>query len=164
MSTFWLKIAGVGVVVVGLIIIISVFSSSKPQPQTGPKNIYDVWEQDEKRLEAEPNAKPPQTTEPPSTGKPPVIEQPKPRFKKLSMVEEVQAQQLWEWVKTQRKMGRLPVFSYKQMVDKCREIIERWPDSEYAFKAKRALADIPERYHKMYNVSKEEMDVSNFYR
>ena len=164
MSTFWLKIAGVGVVVVGLIIIISVFSSSKPQPQTGPKNIYDVWEQDEKRLEAEPNAKPPQTTPPPSTGKPPVIVQREPRFKKLSMVEEVQAQQLWEWVKTQRKMGRLPVFSYKQMVDKCREIIERWPDSEYAFKAKRALADIPERYHKMYNVSKEEMDVSNFYR
>lgn len=58
----------------------------------------------------------------------------------------------------------LPLMSYKQMVDTCREIIRRWPDSKYAFDAKRALADLPERYHKMYNIAKEEIDLSSFYR
>ena len=34
--------------------------------------------------------------------------------------------------------------------------------SEYAFYAKRALADLPERYRKMYNITKEEIDLGNF--
>ena len=52
----------------------------------------------------------------------------------------------------------------KMMVDYCREIIQKWPESEYAFQAKRMLADIPERYKKMYNVTDQEMDVSSFYK
>jgi outer membrane protein assembly factor BamD (BamD/ComL family) len=52
----------------------------------------------------------------------------------------------------------------KLMVDYCRQIIERWPKSVYAFQAKRMLADIPERYKKMYNVTEKEMDVSSFYQ
>ena len=65
---------------------------------------------------------------------------------------------------TQRKMARLPIMGYKQMVGACREIIRRWPQSKYAFMAKRALADLPERYHTMYNITKEELDVSYFYK
>jgi len=57
----------------------------------------------------------------------------------------------------------LPLMSYKQMVDTCREIIRRWLDSKYGFGTKRALADLPERYHKMYNITKEETNVSSFY-
>jgi hypothetical protein len=64
---------------------------------------------------------------------------------------------------TERKMGRLPGIrlGYKNMVDHCREIIRRWPDSKYAFNAKRLLADIPERYRKMYNITKEEIDLGS---
>jgi hypothetical protein len=58
-------------------------------------------------------------------------------------------------------MGRLPVMGYGQMVKTCRDIIRRWPESEYAFYAKRALADLPERYRKMYNITKEEIDLGN---
>jgi hypothetical protein len=57
----------------------------------------------------------------------------------------------------------LPLMSYKQMVDTCREIIRRWLERKYAFGAKRALGDLPERYHKMYNITKE-LDLSSFYR
>jgi hypothetical protein len=58
----------------------------------------------------------------------------------------------------------LLLMSYKQMVDTYREIIRRWPDSKYGFGTKKALADLPERYHKMYNITKEELDLSSFYR
>lgn len=165
MSTFWLKIAGLAIVVIGVIILISVFSGSEtqtaPEAESKPKTIYEQWEQDDKRLRAEP-----QPIEQPKAVHPaqqPAVEQRQPKFKELSEEEEIEAQQKWEWVVTQRKMGRLPVMGYKQMVDTCREIIQRWSQSKYAFLAKRALADLPEKYHQMYNITKEETDVSNFY-
>ena len=163
MNTFWLKIAGLAVLVVGVIILITVFTSgTDSEPKEPQKTVYDQWEEDDKRLRAEP-----QYQEPPATA--PLVQQttpvapPKPEFKKLNEIEEIQAQKLFEAAMTARKMGRLPGIrlGYKNMVDHCREIIRRWPDSEYAFNAKRLLADIPERYHKMYNITKEEIDLGN---
>ena len=77
------------------------------------------------------------------------------------MIDDVEAQRLMEWVINQRSMGRLPVMGYGQMVKGCRDIIQRWPESKYAFFAKRALADLPERYREMYNITKEEIDLGN---
>lgn len=83
-----------------------------------------------------------------------------PNFKKLSTKDEIQVKRLWELVITQRKMARLPIMvGYKQTVNSCREIIRRWPESEYAFKAKTALVDLPERYRKQYNITDEEVDL-----
>jgi len=165
MNTFWLKIAGLAVVIVVLIVGIAVFTSSEPK-QARDKTVYDQWQEDEKRLTAEPQLKeqplPEQTSGTNNIVQPGTsVEPPEPQFKKLSPEEEIQAQQLWEWVKTQRKMGRLPVMGYGQMVKTCRDIIRRWPESKYAFYAKRTLADLPERYQKMYNITKEEIDLGN---
>jgi hypothetical protein len=77
------------------------------------------------------------------------------------MEEDLEAQKLWIWAENQRKMGRLPGMGYGQMVKACREIIQRWPQSKYTFLAKRALADLPERYQQMYNITKEETDLGN---
>ena len=161
MNTFWLKIAGLAVLVVGVIILITVFTSgTDSEPKEPQKTVYDQWEEDDKRLRAEPQyQEPPPTT--PSVQQTTPVAPPKPEFKKLSEIEDIQAQQLWEWVKSQRKMGRLPVMGYGQMVKTCRDIIRRWPESEYAFYAKRALADLPERYRKMYNITEEEIDLGN---
>jgi hypothetical protein len=159
MNTFWLKVVGIVIVVVGIIILVNaLLPKGEPEPQ---KTVYDVWEKDDKRLRAEPQLNEPcQPTSVVQTNIQPV-EPPQPQFKELSEEEKVEAGRLWEWVVTQRKMGRLPMMSYKQMVDTCREIIRRWPDSEYAFKAKRALADIPERYREVYHITKEEIDLGN---
>ncbi|MFB0524054.1 MAG: hypothetical protein ACETVZ_00815 [Phycisphaerae bacterium] len=161
MNTFWLKIAGVAVIIVVVVVLIGVFSSNPPVPQVPSeppaKTIYEQWERDDERLRAEPEPIVPPKISPSAQPR-------QPQFKKLSMEEEIEAQRKWEWVVNQRKMGRLPGMGYKQMVDTCREIIQRWPESKYAFLAKRALADLPERYHTMYNITKEEMDVSNFYK
>jgi hypothetical protein len=167
MNTFWLKVAAVAVVVLGLIILVNVFFS-KPEPKPKQKTVYDVWERDEERLRAEPRAQAVETApakkrlepEPPRAVKQ-VEGEPKPQFKELSLEEKVEAEKLFEMALFHRKSGRLPVLGYKKMVDYCREIIERWPDSEYAFKAKRMLRDIPEQYRKTYGITEEEIDLGN---
>ena len=177
MNTFWLKIAGVVVGIVVIVILVGVFTSSPasspssaiaPKEQSEPpaKTIYEQWERDDKKLRAEPPPiEPPKTDSSGQTAaQQPAIEQKQPQFKELSTEEDIEAQQKWEWVVTQRKMGRLPVMGYKQMVDACREIIQRWPGSEYDFHAKMALADLPQKYHEMYNITKKEIDTSSFYK
>lgn len=178
MNTFWLKIAGLMVLALGVIVVVSMITSgpeSPPSQQQEPeqrqKTVYDTWEEDDKRLMAEPQLKEPsapnasdqQTTIAQVAASGQSIPQPlaMPQFKKLSEEEDFEAQKLWMWVENQRKMGRLPVVSYKQMVDTSRQIIQRWPESKYAFFAKRALADLPDRYKKMYNITKEETDLGN---
>ncbi len=180
MSTFWLKVAGIVVVVVIVIILISTFTSSnrqpamqqKPQKQEVAKNIYEQWDKDDQRLRAEPEPlvipQPNQPQQQTQTQQQSETQQTKiinPVFRELSIEEKVAAEKLYEMAITERKMGRLPGvrLGYKKMVDHCREIIQRWPDSEYAFKAKKMLADIPPRYHEMYNITKDELDLSSFY-
>ena len=170
MNTFGLKIAGLAVAAVGVIVLVSFFlPETEPEPEPQPKTFYDVVAEDDRRLRAEPELTGPPETSPPAqpTNEPAPQTRPvapsKPVFKKLSEIEEIQAQRLFEMAMTERKMGRLPGvrLGYKKMVDHCREIIRKWPDSEYAFKAKRMLAEIPQRYHKMYNITKEETDLGN---
>ncbi len=165
------------VLALGVIVVVSMITSgpdSQPSQQQEPeqrqKTVYDTWEEDDKRLMAEPQLKEPSAPNAPvqqaptaqapsqqSMPQPPAM----PQFKELSEDEDFEAQKLWMWVENQRKMGRLPVVSYKQMVDTSRQIIQRWPESKYAFFAKRALADLPDRYKKMYNITKEETDLGN---
>ena len=160
MNTFWLKIAGIVVVILGVIVLINVFSSSEPEAEQEhkPKTYYEQIRKDDERLRAGPKLKRPLTTKQGSEVERPV----KPQFKKLSLEDEMQAKKLFEWALSQRKMGRLPGLGYKKMVDACREIIERWPDSEYAFKAKRMLADIPVRYRPQYGITEEEIDLGDW--
>ena len=55
MNTFWLKIAGVAVLVVGVIILVTVFTSgTDSEPKEPQKTFYDQWEEDDKKLRTEP--------------------------------------------------------------------------------------------------------------
>lgn len=164
MNTFWLKIAGFVIVVIGLVILVNKFSSSESEPKPKPKTFYDVIAEDDKRLRAD--IEPSQTlkTEPtaPTTQPPkaePAVKAVKPQPEEMTLEDKVQAERLFEMALMQRKMGRLPGIGYKQMVDCCREIIEKYPQSPYAPKASRMLRDIPERYRKQYNITDEEMGI-----
>lgn len=166
MNTFWLKIAGVVVLVVVVIVAIATFSG-KGEPKKPLKTVYDQWDEDQKKLTAEPQVKEPPTQQQPAQQPPrqrvvkpaePVTE---PEFKELSLEEEVEADRLWQWALDQRKMGRLPGMSYKKMVDACREIIKNWPESKYAFYAKRALADLPDKDKKIHKITEEETNLGN---
>jgi uncharacterized protein (UPF0128 family) len=44
------------------------------------------------------------------------------------------------------------------MVQYCRQILEKYPGSEYAYKAKRILADIPENERTRYHITDDEIN------
>jgi len=149
MNTFWLKAAAGVAIVVGLIMLVNVFKSSSSKqklPEPKPKTIYDQFAEDDKRLRAEPKTSERQESN--------ITE-----FKELSEEEKVDAEKLFEMALFHRKQARLPgMASYKQMVDYCRQIIQKYPDSEYAFKARRMLGDIPDRFRQRYNITDEEIN------
>jgi hypothetical protein len=179
MDTFWLKIVGFALLVVGVIVLIGFLASGTKEPE---KTFYDQVEEDKQKFLAEPQPLEEQeTTQVPEQTQvvenkevaepvPPVqkqVEKPKPTvlyFKPLSEIEQIEAEKLLNVAVPGRSIGRLPMTGFNLMVPNCRQIIQRWPDSQYAYQAKRLLADLPPRYQTRYNVTKEEMDVSMFYR
>ena len=167
MNTFWLKIAGLAVVVVGVIFLINVIRGGKTQTESEPpKTFYDQAEEDKRRFLAEPQ----QVQEQDSaahdkTAVEPPVEQARPAqlyFKPLSEIDEIEAERLLGVAVPGRSIGRLPMTGFKLMVDSCREIIRRWPDSWYAYRAKQMLADMPRRDRQRYNITQKELDVNRF--
>jgi hypothetical protein len=115
-----------------------------PEPEQTPANKEGV----------EPLPPVPKPAEPP---KPTVL-----YFKPLDEIDNIEAERLLSVAVPGRSIGRLPMTGSKLMVDNCRQIIRRWPDSFFAYRAKQLLADLPERDQRRYNVTKEELDVSRF--
>ena len=173
MDKFWLKMVVLAVVVVAVVVIVKTLPPSEPKPE--PKTFGDVIREDDKRLRAdaefdevaeEPNEEVVEVEEAVEVVEVPKVvveevEVVKPQFRELSEIEEIEAEQLFEFALNQRKIGRVPVTGFKPMVDACRKIISKFPDSVYAFKAKRMLGDIPKRYRRRYKITDEEIDLGN---
>jgi hypothetical protein len=178
MNTFWLKVAGVAIGIFVLIILAAMFTSGdnqRPeqtaQTERSEKTIYDQAEEDKEKFLAKPEEVVPnqqQQTPPSQPAQQPVTKTQRPPepvqlyFKELDEIDKIQAERLLNVAVPGRSIGRLPMTGYNLMVDNCREIIRKWPDSYYAYQAHRLLADLPERYKKRYKVTKEEMDISRF--
>ena len=175
MNTFWLKIAGGAIAIVLVVVFISMLTSNKTQePEPPRKTFYDQAEEDKQRFLAEPKKADSTvqdlTTESKTTTERsgPTIEPSKPPepvklyFKELGEIEKIEAERLLGVAVPGRSIGRLPMTGFKLMVDTSREIIRRWPDSWYAFRAKQMLADMPERYQQRYRVTEQEKDLSMF--
>ena len=150
-----------------------------------PRTFEEMAERD-KQFAEQPEAvenqpeTPPSATQPaPSPPAQPVAQQPvtpqskyilpgsitqatKMYFKPLGEIEDIEAQRLLPVTTAGRSIGRLPVTHYKLMVDGCRQILRRWPDSWYAFRAKQMLEEMPERFWRNYKVTEEELDISRF--
>ena len=159
-----------------------------PEEDEKPKTIYDMAERDKqfaeqpKPVEPEPQTQPPteQPEQPAPTQPPqPAAQQPAQQtsafilpssitqattmyFKPLGEIEDIEAQRLLPMMTTGRSIGRLPVTHFKLMVDGCRQVLRRWPDSWYAFRAKQMLEDMPERFRPNYKVTEDELDISKF--
>jgi hypothetical protein len=179
MDTFWLKIVGFAVLVVGVIVFVGFLTSGTKEPE---KTFYDQVEEDKQRFLAEPQPLEEQEkTQVPEQNQeaeskevaesvPPAqkqVEEPKPTvlyFKPVSEIEQIEAEKLLGVAVPGRSIGRLPMTGFNLMVPNCRQIIKRWPESQYAYQARRLLADLPPRYQTRYNVTKEEIDLSMFYK
>lgn len=187
MNTFWLKIAGAVIGIVVIVVLIGIFTSnSAPQPEQPEKTFYDQAREDKEKFLAKPQAveSPEQQQVPeqnqaiedkaqaektvaePERPAPKPVEPPKPTtlyFKPLSEIEQIEAERLLNVAVPGRSIGRLPMTGFNLMVPNCREIIKKWPDSFYAYRAKQMLADMPERFWPRYKVTEEERDISMFY-
>jgi hypothetical protein len=155
MDTVWLKIAVIVVVIVGIVIGVNWVMESLTKQAQPEKTIGDQWREDEKRLRAEPNIPPP----PPEANQP-APEQKPIKFTELTEEQKAGAEQLFEYALKFREMGRLPGMGYKKMIDACRDIIEKYPGSEYAYKARRMLGDIPQAERERWGVTDKEIDLN----
>ena len=169
MNTFWLKIAGFAVVIFVLIILISKFTGSKSEPKPEPKTFQDVAEQDKREFLTEPKSeesaeqKPQlQPTEKQVPADMDTAKQITIYCSELSDIDKIEAERLLNVAVPGRSIGRLPMTGFKLMVDSCRQIIQKWPDSWYAYRAKQMLADMPERFHRRYRIPEDELDLSRF--
>jgi hypothetical protein len=189
MNTIWLKIAGVVIVAILIVIAIGMFTSngnSEPESAEEPMGtFYDAAREDKEKYLAEPEpVEIPieesnteiQTTEPaqeiPEEQSPPPQVQPAPTppkpteitiyVKPLGDIEQIEAERIYNVAVPGRSIGRLPMTGFKLMVDNCRQIIRRWPQSYYAYQCKRLFAEMPERYQTRYNITEEELDTSSF--
>jgi outer membrane protein assembly factor BamD (BamD/ComL family) len=149
MDNFWVKAAIVVVVAVAVFVAINKYKGSKKQEPAKPdKTVEDMWREDEKRLRAEPNVAP--ATE---------AAQSKPiQFKELTEEQRAGAEQLFEWAIKCREMARLPgAGGYVRMVEACRNIIERYPGSEFDYKARRMLGEVPRDQWERYKITEKEI-------
>lgn len=178
MNTFWLKFAGIAVAAVVVIILVGTFTGGDKPPKEPPepeKSFSDMVDKDKELLKKpEPlEQQPPsqgdttvanQTDSPPAQPPQPVQEPPKPvtlYFKPLNEIDEVEASRYLNAAAPAKSMGRLQI-GYKNMVDNCRRIIKRWPDSWYAYRAQQMLIDMPQRYYERYKITEAEKDLSRF--
>ncbi len=160
MGSFLMKIVVIVIIVLAVIALVNKFSGAKEKPKAEQKTFYDVIEEDDKRLRAdiEPNkpSEANETTLQQSKG----IQTEDTEPIEVTAEEQVQAERLFEMAITQRKMARLPGMTYKQMVDYCRQIIEQYPNSPEAPKARRMLGEVPRQDWERYKITEQEVNPS----
>ncbi len=83
------------------------------------------------------------------------------QFKPMSEEDQIEAERLLEVAIRHVSMARMGPIGLKTTVECCRQIIEKWPGTEYEFKAKRVLNKVPERHRATYNITPEELDLGN---
>jgi hypothetical protein len=179
MNTFWLKIAALAVALVVGIVVIGSLTGGDSEPKEPDPTFYDRAEEDKQRFLTEPQQLDAQQTEPVAESEPPVdetpavapvpappgpIEQPRPKIaycKPLSETDRIEADRLLNVAVPGYSLGSLQV-GYKLMMDNCRQILRKWPESTYAYRAKVMIIEMPQRHRQRYNVTADELDLSRF--
>ena len=83
-----------------------------------------------------------------------------PRPSELTSAEKKAAAKLWARAEAAKKNVNAPLvgeINKRRMVDLCRQIMRQYPDSEYAAKARQALAGLPEKDRRRYSVTDQEI-------
>jgi hypothetical protein len=158
-NTFWVKIAALAVVIFVVILGITLLMPPKQdEPQQQPKTIYDMARKDKKELLAAPSEKDFAPGGEPNQPAEPIVLY----FKEVSEIEKFEADRLMQMIPSFRTIGRMPFTGYNVMVESCRQLMNRWPGSRYDYMARRALAQMPERYQGRYRITKEDIDLEYF--
>ncbi|MHC4461706.1 MAG: hypothetical protein ACYS6W_02995 [Planctomycetota bacterium] len=164
MNTFWLKIAALVIIIIIGVVLFANFLSSGIDEATDFERVEKLVEAQETKFQAEldeAELKAKQAKQ--AKAKRVDVKQPElPQPDEMEQLKQnLEASRLYQWAETEFRIARKPLMSYKRCVDFCRQIIQRWPDSAEAAKARVLLRRIPERYRSQYNITDEEMGTSN---
>ncbi len=169
MDTFWLKLAIVIIVIAAVFIGYTLLKPAEnTEPKEPPKTIYDMAKQDRKNLLAEPNATDFEKNQSTQTAQQTETEPEKPAapmtlyFKEVSEIDKIQADNILATIPTFRTIGRMPFTGYNVMVQSCRQLMQKFPGTIYDYKARRALAQIPQRYWDRYKITDKEVSLDYF--
>jgi hypothetical protein len=84
--------------------------------------------------------------------------QPAQPYKELSEEDKIQAEQKLAYARDlYMKLGKKPGLNYREGVKLCREIMQKYPGSEYAGQAQQLLRQVPERERPQYGITDEEL-------
>lgn len=159
MSTFWGKFFVLAIVIVGVIFGMKFFKKANA-PAPPPRTFQDQISEDDAKYRSAPNPTLPVSDQNVTVNK---AEEQKAvaeiKFKELTEAENVQAEKLFEMALVSFKQGRLPALTFKKSVDYCRDIIKQFPGTEWEYKARRLLADIPKQDWQKYNITDDEVIV-----
>lgn len=158
MNTFWLKIVIFVVIVVGLVVLVKTLSPKVEEAMDFDKQSEQLARAQEEKLqaelaEAEAKAKQARAVQPaaPSRTSQPISDE----IDQLG--QNIQAQRLYQMAEVEFRIARKPLMSFKRCVDYCRQIINKFPDSAEAAKARVLLRKMPARERERWKVTDEEM-------
>jgi hypothetical protein len=158
MNNLWFKIVLAMIVLIAGFVLAVMFWPAESEPQQPQKTFYDVAQEDRGKFLSKPKAVD-TTVQTPQQQTPEIVTL---YFKELDEIEKIEAERLLNAAVPGRSIGRLPMTGFSLMVDSCRQIIQRWPESFYAFRAKQMLADMPERFHTRYQITEKDLDISRY--
>jgi len=166
MKAFWLKMALLCVLALGLVVLVNVFPSRQEpaaqtqQPDRREQTSQTTEELQQARREREKRRQQSKAqTAQQQQALPEQQKQQPPARQTQQQQLNPQAEMLYQLAVKHEKMAHLPMMTFKKPVDYCREILERYPNSPQAPKARKLLREMPERYRKMYNITDEEMGI-----
>lgn len=144
MNTFWLKIVIFVVIIAGLVVLVKTLSPKVEEAMDFDKQSEQLARAQEEKLqaelaEAEAKAKQARADQPAAL---PRASQPiSDEIDQLG--QNIQAQRLYQMAEAEFRIARKPLMSSKRCVDYCREIINKFPDSAEAAKARVLLRKMP---------------------
>jgi outer membrane protein assembly factor BamD (BamD/ComL family) len=74
----------------------------------------------------------------------------------LDLAEQIDAGKRLEYAKMFINVSR-KITTPRNGIKTCREILEKYPNTEYSEKARMLLREVPERFRKRYGITNEEM-------
>ena len=158
MNTFWLKIVIFAVIVVGLVVLVKTLSPKVEEAMDFDKQSEQLARAQEEKLQAElaeAEAKAKQTRADQPAALPRASQPISDEIDQLG--QNIQAQRLYQMAEAEFRIARKPLMSSKRCVDYCREIINKFPDSAEAAKARVLLRKMPARERERWKVTDEEM-------
>lgn len=97
----------------------------------------------------------------PATPQRPATPDPRtPKSRELTPAEKAEAEKLWKAVEREKKFINAGLFveiAKNRLVDNCRQIVRKFPGSEYAAKAKQTLKDLPQKDRQRFGVTDQEI-------